>query len=138
MVNLTDAPGPRFRHSAVWTGRKMVIRGGGNSGNFLNTGGRFDPAANSWTPSGTTVAEVPDEELLAVHEALDKFEANNPEEAELVKLRYFVGLTIEEAACVLSVSAPTAKRYWAYARAGSLVKSAGERRSKAERRVLAS
>ena len=63
------------------------------------------------------VAEAPDDELLAVHEALDRFAANNPQKAELVKLRYFAGLTIEEAADVLGISAPTAKRYWAYARA---------------------
>ena len=60
---------------------------------------------------------MPDDELLAVHEALDKFAAHDPQKAELVKLRYFAGLTIQEAAGVLGISAPTAKRYWAYARA---------------------
>lgn len=63
------------------------------------------------------VAEAPDDELLAVHDALDKFAAHDPQKAELVKLRYFAGLTIEEAAGVLGISAPTAKRYWSYARA---------------------
>jgi len=55
--------------------------------------------------------------LLAIHEALDKFASQDKEKAELVKLRYFVGLTIEEAAGVLGISEPTAKRHWAYARA---------------------
>jgi len=64
------------------------------------------------------VATVPnDDQLLAVDEALAKFAARDKQKAELVKLRYFVGMTIEEAADVLGISAPTAKRHWAYARA---------------------
>ena len=63
------------------------------------------------------VAGLPDEELLAVHDALDRFALHHDTKAELVKLRYFAGLTIKEAADVLGISEPTAKRYWAYARA---------------------
>lgn len=55
--------------------------------------------------------------LLAVNEVLQKFAALDPQKAELVKLRYFVGMTNEEAAEVLDISLATAKRYWAYARA---------------------
>jgi RNA polymerase sigma factor (TIGR02999 family) len=62
-------------------------------------------------------ARDPDDELLAVHEALDRFAVHDAAKAELVKLRYFVGLTIEQAAEVLGISEPTAKRRWAYARA---------------------
>ncbi len=63
-------------------------------------------------------AAVPnDDQLLAVSEALEKFAARDKQKAELVKLRYFVGMTIEEAAQVLGISEPTAKRQWAYARA---------------------
>jgi RNA polymerase sigma factor (TIGR02999 family) len=58
-----------------------------------------------------------DEQLLAVNEALDKLAAQNKLEAELVKLRYFVGMTLEEAADVLGISARTADNYWAHARA---------------------
>jgi RNA polymerase sigma factor (TIGR02999 family) len=58
-----------------------------------------------------------DEQLLAVHEALDKLAAQSKLEAELVKLRYFVGMTLEEAAEVLGISARTADNYWAHARA---------------------
>ena len=58
-----------------------------------------------------------EDELLAVHEALDALSAHDTRKAELVKLRYFVGLTIDEAAEVLGISAPTAKRDWTYARA---------------------
>lgn len=62
------------------------------------------------------LATPDDDQLLAVNEALEKFAARDQQKAELVKLRYFVGLTLEEAAEVLGISAPTAKRYWAYAR----------------------
>jgi RNA polymerase sigma factor (TIGR02999 family) len=58
-----------------------------------------------------------DDELLAVHEVLDKLAAEDPQKAELTKLRYFVGLTFEEAAEALGISVATAKRHWAYARA---------------------
>ena len=50
-------------------------------------------------------------------DALDKLAARNKAEAELVKLRYFVGMTLEEAADLLGVSARTADNYWAHARA---------------------
>jgi RNA polymerase sigma factor (TIGR02999 family) len=57
-----------------------------------------------------------DDQLLAVNEALDKLAAQDPTEAELVKLRYFVGLTTEEAASLLDISPRTARNYWAHAR----------------------
>lgn len=62
-------------------------------------------------------APMKDDELLAMDEALEKFAALDSRKAELVKLRYFVGLTSEEAAKILGISDPTAKRWWAYARA---------------------
>jgi RNA polymerase sigma factor (TIGR02999 family) len=58
-----------------------------------------------------------DEQLFAVNEALDKLAAQNPAKAELVKLRYFVGMTIAEAAEALGISEPSARRQWAFARA---------------------
>ena len=58
-----------------------------------------------------------EEELLAVHEALDELAAVDPRKAELVKLRFFVGLNFAEAAEVLDISEVTAKRDWAFARA---------------------
>lgn len=61
--------------------------------------------------------EVPPDELLAVHEALDRFAATDPQGAELVKLRYFVGMTMEEAASSLGLAPRTAERLWSYARA---------------------
>ncbi len=58
-----------------------------------------------------------DDLLLAVNDVLEKLAATDKQKAELVKLRYFVGMTIEEAAQVLDISEPMAKRHWAYARA---------------------
>ena len=58
-----------------------------------------------------------DDQLLAVNDALDKLAAHSKSEAELVKLRYFVGMTLDEAADALGISARTADNYWAHARA---------------------
>ena len=60
---------------------------------------------------------APDDQLLAVSDALEKFAAIDPRKAELVKLRYFVGMTFDETAEVLGIAVPTAKQWWAYARA---------------------
>ena len=57
------------------------------------------------------------DDLLALHEALQKLAEMDPRKAELVKLRYFAGLTIPQAAAVLGIAPATAERYWAYARA---------------------
>jgi RNA polymerase sigma factor (TIGR02999 family) len=61
--------------------------------------------------------QVTDDELIVVHETLDALAAHDARKAELVKLRYFVGLSLEEAAAMLDISERTAKRDWAYARA---------------------
>ncbi len=58
-----------------------------------------------------------DEVLLAVDDALVRFAAIDPRKAELVKLRYFTGMTFEEAAAALEIAVPTAKEWWAFARA---------------------
>ena len=56
-------------------------------------------------------------DILAVDEALTQFAAKHPEKAELVKLRYFAGLTIADTAAALGISTATAERHWRYARA---------------------
>ena len=61
--------------------------------------------------------ETPPDVLLAVNDALEKLAREDPEKAELVKLRFFVGMTIPEAAQALEVSEMTAKRRWNFARA---------------------
>lgn len=72
------------------------------------------------------VSPVPPEEILAVHEALDRLETANRQGAILVKLRYFAGFTIPEAAEKLGVSPRKADQLWAYARAW-LLTDIGER-----------
>ncbi|MFO0954046.1 MAG: ECF-type sigma factor [Isosphaeraceae bacterium] len=62
-------------------------------------------------------APEPDDELLALDEALLRLSDKDPQKARLVELRYFGGLTGEQAAEVLGISPTTADRYWAYARA---------------------
>ena len=62
-------------------------------------------------------APSPDDELLAVNEALEVLALRDPQKAELVKLRYFVGMSIAEAATALGISERTAKRHWTYSRA---------------------
>ncbi|MEQ1906199.1 MAG: ECF-type sigma factor [Pirellulaceae bacterium] len=62
-------------------------------------------------------APMPDDELLALHEALEQLGKLDPLKARLVELRYFGGLTGDEAARVLGISSATADRCWAYARA---------------------
>jgi RNA polymerase sigma factor (TIGR02999 family) len=66
----------------------------------------FDPAA----PEG-------DEQLLAVHDALDKLAREHPTQAQLVKLKYFAGMTNEEVSQVMGISISTVKNYWAFSRA---------------------
>ena len=61
--------------------------------------------------------EGPSDDIIALDDALTKLGQEHPEKAELVKLRYFAGLTVNEAAKVLGISTSTADRYWTYARA---------------------
>jgi RNA polymerase sigma factor (TIGR02999 family) len=68
-------------------------------------------------PLDAIAAPEPDEELLALDAALQKLAASEPLKARLVELRYFAGLTGEQAAAVLDISPTTADRHWAYARA---------------------
>ena len=65
---------------------------------------------------GAAIAE-PVEDLLTLDEALEKLARDDPGKAELVKLRYFAGLTSEEAARILGISRATAERHFSYARA---------------------
>lgn len=82
--------------------RKRQKRGGGRK--------RFD-----LTTADLTIDAVPDE-ILDLDEALNKLAAEDPVKAELVKLRFFGGMSLPEAAAFLRISTSTADRYWAYAR----------------------
>jgi DNA-directed RNA polymerase specialized sigma24 family protein len=61
-------------------------------------------------------AHAPEGDPLALDEALTRLAKESPARAELVKLRFFAGLTVSEAAEVLGISLATAERYWTYAR----------------------
>jgi RNA polymerase sigma factor (TIGR02999 family) len=79
----------------------------------------------AWTRQSLQDADLPlrrpADELLAVHDALDQLATVDPRASELVKLRYFAGFTLEQAATVLAISPRTADSLWAYARAWLLV-----------------
>jgi RNA polymerase sigma factor (TIGR02999 family) len=62
-------------------------------------------------------ARLDPEDIVAIHEALDKLESAQAEAAQLVKLRYFAGFTINEAATLLDISPRKANQLWAYAKA---------------------
>ena len=99
------AAGEAMRHILIDSARrKRALRHGGGQA-------RVD------IQSLEIAALANDDELLAVHDVLNKLAAEAPQKAELVKLRYFVGMTFEEAAEALGISVATAKRHWAYARA---------------------
>jgi RNA polymerase sigma factor (TIGR02999 family) len=87
--------------------RKRAARHGGELAKVSASATGFDVASPA----------ADDEELLLINEALDGLAAHDPRKAELVKQKYFAGLTLEEAADMLGISHRTAKRDWAYARA---------------------
>ncbi len=68
-------------------------------------------------PLQDIAAPLPDDELLALHESLGKLAAEDPLKAQLVELRYFGGLTGDQAAELLDISPSTADRHWTFARA---------------------
>jgi RNA polymerase sigma factor (TIGR02999 family) len=68
-------------------------------------------------PLDAVAAPTPDDDLLALDEALEKLAAQDPIKARVVELRYFAGLTSDQAAELLGISPSTADRHWAYARA---------------------
>jgi RNA polymerase sigma factor (TIGR02999 family) len=67
--------------------------------------------------AATAAIDRPVDDLLALDEALSRFEQQWPDKARLVKLKYFAGLTIPEAAEALEISTATAERHWKFARA---------------------
>jgi RNA polymerase sigma factor (TIGR02999 family) len=71
------------------------------------------------------VAPSDDDHLLAVNEVLDKLALKHPVQADLVKLRYFAGMTNEEVSEILGISVSTAKSYWAFSRAWLLTEIEG-------------
>jgi RNA polymerase sigma factor (TIGR02999 family) len=104
-----------FFASAAEAMRRILIENARRKQAARHGGGWQRVQAEDWTEQ----ISVPtaDEEILRVHEVLDKLSAVAPRKAELVKLCYFIGLPLTEAAKVLGISERTSKRDWAYARA---------------------
>jgi RNA polymerase sigma factor (TIGR02999 family) len=84
--------------------RKQAVKHGGNHK-------RIDLDAASVT------LDAPSDEMLGLNQALDRLSGHDPQKAKLVELRFFAGLTNDEAAAVLGLSPATARRHWRYARA---------------------
>jgi RNA polymerase sigma factor (sigma-70 family) len=118
------APGPRppapgwdsrghFFAAAAEAMRRILVEAARRRQTYRHGGqarrGEFDP--------DRIAAPVPDDELLVLNEALERLTSLDPQKAELVKLRYFAGLTSDQAAAVLGISSSTADRWWVYARA---------------------
>jgi RNA polymerase sigma factor (TIGR02999 family) len=78
---------------------------------------RGSGAAHQELDESSIVVTAPPDELLAVSEALDKLAVEDPTAAELVKLRYFVGMTMEESAAAMGLAKRTAEGIWTYAKA---------------------
>jgi RNA polymerase sigma factor (TIGR02999 family) len=102
-----------FFAAAAESMRRILVENARHKKSLKRGGGRDRLSLEVAQPA----TPEPDDRLLAIDEALSKFAALDPVKAELVKLRYFAGCTIEEAAGLLGISSATAERYWAYARA---------------------
>src|SRR5262249_51989304 len=102
----TSSP-PRPRRCAASSSRTPAASG--PSGTAAGSSG------SGLAPPGIA-APTPSEDHLALDEALTKLEAEDPVKARLVKLRYFAGLTEEDAASALGISRTTAQRHWRYAK----------------------
>jgi RNA polymerase sigma factor (TIGR02999 family) len=84
--------------------RKQSVKGGG--------GFRRVELRDAAGPENNAVVD-----LIALDDALAKLEREEPEKAQLIKLRFFAGLSLDEAAKAMGISLATTKRYWVYARA---------------------
>jgi RNA polymerase sigma factor (TIGR02999 family) len=101
-----------FFAAAAEAMRRILVESARSKRSLKRGGGarrvNFDQAAS--------LVEEPADDLLALDEALDRLAAEDPAKAEIVKLRYFAGLTVEQAAQALGLSRATADRYWAYSK----------------------
>jgi RNA polymerase sigma factor (TIGR02999 family) len=102
-----------FFAAAAQAMRRILIERARRKGRIRHGGGRRREHADL----DVLVASGPPEELLALHEALERFARHDPAKARLVELRFFGGLTLGQAAACLGISPSTADRAWRYARA---------------------
>ena len=102
-----------FFAAAAEAMRRILIDNARRKQRLKHGGGRQKIDLNDIEPA----IEAPSDDLLALDEALEKLAKMDKVKADLVKLRYFAGLTLEQAAGLLNLPERTAKRYWAHARA---------------------
>src|SRR5262249_39893115 len=118
-LRLVDSPAQSWQNRAHFFGaaaeamRRLLIA----HARRKKTQRRGAGAAHHNVEEFEIASPMADDRLLALDEALNRFAVAEPKQAELVKLRYFVGLRIDEAAELLGISEATAKRWWSYARA---------------------
>jgi RNA polymerase sigma factor (sigma-70 family) len=127
-----DSPGAKFAGrghffaAAAEAMRRILVENARRKGREKHGGGRRREPADLDALS----AADPETDLLALHEALERFAAHDPRKAKLVELRYFGGLTLEQAADCLDISRATAVRDWLYARAWLFDALAGDQSEK--------
>jgi len=102
-----------FFAAAAEAMRRILVERARRKGRHKHGGGRQRVPLDGAQPAYHDGAA----ELLAIHEALDKLAAEDPQAAQLVQLRYFAGLSVEEAAEATGLPRSTAYAHWAYARA---------------------
>jgi RNA polymerase sigma factor (TIGR02999 family) len=117
-----------FFAAAAEAMRRILVENARRKGSLKRGGGQRRVDLDEVEP----MAEDPDDNLLALHEALDRLEARDKRKADLVKLRFFGGLTNEQAAEVLGISTSTADNDWAYARCWLRLEMGGEEGSSGE------
>jgi RNA polymerase sigma factor (TIGR02999 family) len=106
-----------FFAAAAEAMRRILVERARHRQRLRHGGGRH--RVNLETLGNCAAADDPtaDEDLLAINEALERLATTEPQAAQVVKLRYFGGLTIEQTADALAISVRTANRHWAYAKA---------------------
>jgi RNA polymerase sigma factor (TIGR02999 family) len=111
-----------FFAAAAEAMRRILIENARRKGRDKHGGGR----RREYPDLDALQADGPAQELLALHEALERLAARDPLKAKLVELRFFAGLTLEQAAECLDISLSTADRGWRYARAWLYAAMAGD------------
>jgi RNA polymerase sigma factor (TIGR02999 family) len=111
-----------FFAAAAQAMRRILVENARRKGRVKHGGGRHreHPDLDALSAPGSA------DELLALHEALERFAAHDPLKAQLVELRFFAGLTLARAAECLGISLSTADRAWRYARAWLYAAMAGD------------
>ena len=93
--------------------RRVLVENARKKHALIRGGDRKKLDLNLVEPTGPRVSE----DVMALNDALEKLERKDQVKAELIKLRYFAGLTVEQSAEIVGISPATAHRYWNYARA---------------------